>query len=130
MVQGRELPLPEIQNPTELRASVGFGLLYAVVLFCSAWLQDFAGNKGLYVVALVSGLTDVDAMTLTSLRLFNTGRLAAGDAVTAITIAVVANLAFKLGVVFAIGGKTLGRRCAMGLSAIALGSLLALWLQA
>jgi Predicted membrane protein len=130
MEKGRDLPLPEIQNPTELRASVGFGLLYAVVLFCSAWLQDYAGNKGLYVVALVSGLTDVDAMTLTSLRLFNTGRLAAGDAVTAITLAVVANLTFKLGVVFAIGGRALGRRCAAGLGAIALGSLLALWLQA
>jgi len=130
MVQGRDLPLPEIQNPTELRASVGFGLLYAVVLFCSAWLQDYAGSKGIYVVALVSGFTDVDAMTLTSLRLFNTGRLAAGDAVTAITIAIVANLSFKLGVVFAIGGKALGRRCTAGLGAIALGSLLALWLQA
>lgn len=130
MEKGRDLPLPEIQNPTELRASVGFGLLYAVVLFCSAWLQDYAGSKGLYVVALVSGLTDVDAMTLTSLRLFSTSRLAAGDAVTAITIAIVANLTFKLGVVFAIGGRALGRRCAAGLGAIALGSLLALWLQA
>lgn len=130
MERGRELPMPEIQNPTELRASFSFGLLYAVVLFCSAWLQNYAGSKGLYVVALVSGLTDVDAMTLTSLRLFNTGRLAAGDAVTAIAIAVTANLAFKLGVVFAIGGKTLGRRCVTGLSAIAIGVLLTLWLQA
>jgi uncharacterized membrane protein (DUF4010 family) len=124
----REIPLPEIKNPTELRTSVGFGLLYAVVLFCAAWLQDYAGSKGIYTVALVSGLTDVDAITLTSLRLYNTGRLPVEETVTAITLALIANLAFKLSVVFFIGGKQLGRRCAAGLGMIGAGSGLALLL--
>jgi len=124
----RDIPMPEIKNPTELRTSVSFGLLYAVVLFCAAWLQDYAGSKGIYTVALVSGLTDVDAITLTSLRLFNTGRLAVGDTVTAITLALIANLSFKLSVVFFVGGKQLGRRCAAGLLAIGAGSGLALLL--
>ncbi len=123
----RDIPLPEIKNPTELRTSIGFGLLYAVVLFCAAWLQDYAGSKGIYTVALVSGITDVDAITLTSLRLFNTGRLAVDDTVTAITLALIANLAFKLSVVFFVGGKQLGYRCTAGLLAIGAGSGLALF---
>lgn len=130
MRNGQEAPMPEIRNPTELRASFSFGLLYAAVLFCAAWLQDYAGSKGIFAVALASGLTDVDAITLTSLRLFNTSRLAAGDAVTAITLAILSNLVFKLGLIFAIGGRELGRRCAAGLAAIGLGLALMLWLQA
>lgn len=47
-----DLPMPEVKNPTELRTAISFGLLYAVVLLASAWLEDVAGNKGLFFVAL------------------------------------------------------------------------------
>ncbi len=96
------------------------------MLFCAAWLQEAAGNSGLYMVALVSGLTDVDAMVLTSLRLFTMGKLPGLESVTAITLALVANLAFKLGLVFFIGGPQLARRCASGIAAIGAGAGLAL----
>jgi uncharacterized membrane protein (DUF4010 family) len=46
-----DLPMPEVKNPTELKTAISFGLLYALVLLASAWLQDIAGNKGLYIVA-------------------------------------------------------------------------------
>ncbi|MHB9118020.1 MAG: MgtC/SapB family protein [Burkholderiales bacterium] len=125
---GGAAPMPEITNPTEIRTSLGFGLLYAAVLFCAAWLSDLAGNKGLYAVALVSGLTDVDAITLTSLRLFTTGKLVADQTVTAITLAFLANLGFKMGIVIFVGGAALARRCAVGMAAIGAGAGLALWL--
>jgi hypothetical protein len=67
---GDELPLPQVSNPTEIKTALGFGLLYALVLVLSAWLQDIAGSRGLYLLALASGLTDVDAITLSSLRMF------------------------------------------------------------
>lgn len=44
-----ELPLPDVRNPTEIRAALGFGALYAVVLFFTAWLSHYAGDSGLYV---------------------------------------------------------------------------------
>ena len=78
-----------------------------IVLLGAAWMQDLAGNRGLYAVALVSGLTDVDAITLSSLRLFNLGQLGEHQAVTSIAIAFMANLAFKFGMVMFIGGKHL-----------------------
>lgn len=101
-------PMPEISNPTELRTALSFGVLYAIVLLLAAWLSDIAGAGGLYVVALISGLTDVDAITLSSLRLHELGSLSKPEAVTAIGIALLSNIAFKLGIVFTIGGPALG----------------------
>lgn len=116
------LPALELNNPTELRTALGFGLLYATVLFAAAWLADYAGNQGLYAVALASGLADVDPITLSSLRLFALGRLAESPVVTAITLAFVANLAFKFGLMLFIGGTALARKTAVGMLSIAVGA--------
>ncbi|MEW6514492.1 MAG: MgtC/SapB family protein [Pseudomonadota bacterium] len=116
-----DLPLPEVKNPTEIRTALSFGLLYGVVLLLAAWLQDIAGSQGLYLVALASGLTDVDAITLSTLRLFNQQTLTAAPSVTAIALAVLSNLVFKSGLVIAIGGKILAKSVLPGLAAIGVG---------
>jgi uncharacterized membrane protein (DUF4010 family) len=115
------LPMPQVTNPTEIRTALTFGALYAVILVLSAWLQDIAGSKGLYLVALASGLTDVDAITLSSLRLFGIDKLSAAETVTAIGLATMSNLAFKTGLVIVIGGPALIRYTLPGLAAIAVG---------
>ncbi|KAB2921011.1 MAG: MgtC/SapB family protein [Dechloromonas sp.] len=116
-----DLPMPDVKNPTELKTAVSFGLLYAVVLLAAAWLQDIAGNSGLFIVALVSGLTDADASVLSTLRMFNLERVLHADAVIAVAIALLANLAFKIGLVLSIGGATLARHALPGLFAIGAG---------
>jgi uncharacterized membrane protein (DUF4010 family) len=116
-----DLPLPEVKNPTEIRTALSFGLLYGIVLLLAAWLQDIAGSRGLFLVALASGLTDVDAITLSTLRLFNQETLGATPAVAAIGIAVLSNLAFKAGLVIAIGGKKLARSVLPGFALIGAG---------
>jgi len=121
-----DLPLPKTSNPTEIHAALGFGLLYAVVLICSAWLSDIAGSSGLYIVALISGLTDVDAITLSSLRLFSLDKLSGDQAVTAIAIAFVANMVFKFGMLLFIGGKILAKHVAGGFGAMAVGVMIGL----
>lgn len=118
---GPVLPLPEVSNPTELKTALTFGALYALVLILSAWLQDIAGSRGLYAVALASGLTDVDAITLSSLRLHNQERLPGVEAVMSIALATLSNLTFKSGLVISIGGAPLARRTLPGLAAIAVG---------
>jgi len=127
--QGGELPMPQMKNPAEIRISLAFGLLYGAVLVLTAWLSDFAGNKGLYAIAVVSGLTDVDAITLSSLRLFSLGKLAAEQTVTAIVLALIANLLFKFGLIVSIGGALLAKRCIWGMGAVALGAAAALWIS-
>ena len=116
-----ESPMPQLTNPTEIRTALGFGLMYAAVLLCAAWLSDYAGSSGLYALAVVSGLTDVDAISLSSLRLFELGKLGADQAVTAISIAYLSNLTFKFGLVVIVGGRTLARRCVPGVLAVAIG---------
>ncbi|OGT00718.1 MAG: magnesium transporter MgtC [Gallionellales bacterium RIFCSPLOWO2_12_FULL_59_22] len=127
MGKAAELYVPETSNPAELHTAIGFGLLYVIVLLGSAWMADIAGSQGLYAVALASGLTDVDAITLSSLRLFNLGQLSEQQTVTAIALAVLANLAFKFGMVVFIGGRALARQVAAGFGAIACGVIAGLF---
>jgi uncharacterized membrane protein (DUF4010 family) len=127
MDKATELYIPETSNPAELQTAIGFGLLYVVVLLGAAWMEDLAGSRGLYVVALVSGLTDVDAITLSSLRLFNLGQLSEHQTVTAIALAFISNIAFKFGMVVFIGGWSLARHIATGFIAMACGVLLGLF---
>ncbi len=124
--QQNDLPMPETKNPTELRTAAAFGLIYGIVLFFAAWLSDIAGSSGLYAVALVSGLTDVDAITLSSLRLYELGKLEAAETVMAISLGILSNIAFKLGLIFFIGSSLLARQCISGMLATAAGIGLAL----
>ena len=118
-------------TPTlSVRADGRVGLLYfdlrpdtasASTLLAAAWLSDVAGSRGLYLLALASGLTDVDAISLSSLRLYGQGKLLANQTVLAIAIAFLSNLAFKFGLLSFFGGKALARRAAPSMGAMALG---------
>lgn len=119
-------PVPDIKNPTEMRTALVFGAIYAFVLLLAAWLSDIAGAAGLYAVALVSGLTDVDAITLSNVRLFNMGSLASGQVAIAVVLAIIANTLFKLGLVLVAGGRPLFSRCAWTMAAVAAGLVIAL----
>lgn len=127
MDKATELFIPETTNPAELHTALGFGLLYVAVLLGTAWMEDLAGNRGLYVIALISGLTDVDAIALSSLRLFNLGQLNEHQTVTAISLAYLSNLCFKFGMVFFLGGKTLAKHVIIGFGAIACGIIVGLF---
>jgi uncharacterized membrane protein (DUF4010 family) len=120
-------PVLEMNNPTEIRAALSFGLLYAAVLFAAAWLSDWVGSQGVYAVALVSGLTDVDAITLSSLRLFNLGNLQIDQTANTILLAVLSNIVFKSGLTAVIGGSALARQVLPGMAAVA-GGLILGWL--
>ena len=93
-----DAPVTESRNPAEIGTALRFAALYALVLLASAWLSDVAGSRGLYAAALTSGLADIDAISLSALNLFGQGRLPGENAVIAIGLAYVANVAFKLAV--------------------------------
>jgi uncharacterized membrane protein (DUF4010 family) len=99
--------MPEQENPSELKSALLFGLIYAVVLFVVAAVKELYGNRGLYVVAALSGLTDVDAITLSTAQLVNAGRLNADDGWRLIVVAAISNLIFKAGAVAALGRRRL-----------------------
>lgn len=107
------IELPEPRNPTELRAALLFGALYGLVVLAVAAARRHLGDHGVYAAAGISGLTDMDAITLSTSRLAERGGLAPGVVWRAIVIAVLANLLFKGATVWALGGSPLGRRIAV-----------------
>jgi uncharacterized membrane protein (DUF4010 family) len=92
------------RNPTQLRTALGFGAIYAFILLLAAWANDLLGSRGLIALAAVSGLTDVDAITLSSMQLLDNGALSEVTALSAVGVAVAANLVFKAVVAASAGG--------------------------
>jgi uncharacterized membrane protein (DUF4010 family) len=121
--------LPPQGNPTELKSALMFGAIYAVVLFLIAVSNEHWPQAGLYAVAGLSGLMDMDAITLSTSRMVDEARLDAPSAWRAILIASAANLVFKTGVVAALGSRALLTRIARLYAACILGAalLLLLW---
>ena len=119
--------MPAQENPSELRSALFFGLLYAVILLAVAFAKERFGNRGLYVVAGLSGLTDVDAITLSTAQLVSLGRLGADDGWRLILTAALSNLVFKAGLIVVLGHRLLFKTIVAFYSlAIAAGILLLL----
>lgn len=119
----------DLGNPSELRSALVFGALYAIVLLAVAWAKDHLGRQGLYAVAFVSGLTDMDAITLSTSRLVRDGKVAEDTAWRVVVIASMSNFLFKGVVVATLGSAALRRRIAVlfGSALLAGGALLLLW---
>jgi len=101
--------LPASGNPAELKPALIFGALYALVILAVAFAKDRFGDAGLYPVALVSGLTDVDAITLSTANLAAQGKLETATTWRLILVAALANLAFKGACALALGSAALRR---------------------
>lgn len=82
-------------NPAQLKSAIVFGLLYTLIGFAVAVAKEYFGANGLYVVAAISGLTDVDALTVSTAQMAQRGVLDAHMAWQAILVAVLSNTLFK-----------------------------------
>ncbi|MEX2962235.1 MgtC/SapB family protein [Microbulbifer sp. TYP-18] len=109
-ISRRKYDIPAQSNPAELGSALIFACLYAAVLLGIAAGQEYLGNRGTYLVAMISGFADVDAITLSSANLAGEGLLEPATALRAIVIATLANLAFKAVVGGILGGRALFRR--------------------
>jgi uncharacterized membrane protein (DUF4010 family) len=106
----REPPaVPDPQNPTQMRQAIFFAAIYVLVLFALAATKQRLGGGAVYGVAALSGLTDLDAVTLSTARLVNTGALAATQGWRMVVLASLANLLFKAGVVAVLADSRLFR---------------------
>jgi uncharacterized membrane protein (DUF4010 family) len=120
---------PPQENPTELRPALVFGVMYAGVLFALAAAKAWLGDRGLYVVAGLSGLTEMDAITLSTARLSITDPAVAIDGWRMIILAVMANMFSKAMLAGILGGWCFGLRLVALFSLpMAGGALLLAWL--
>ncbi len=102
---GRALTLV---NPFELGTVLKLGALLTVVTIAAKILVVSAGAAGAYMLAAVSGIADVDAVTLSMSRLAK-GQLAPEIAARAICIVVAVNTLAKAALGWLTGGADLGR---------------------
>lgn len=118
-VQSATLPL---SNPFQLGTALRFGALLAGILLAAEWIRSLWGEQGLYALAMISGLTDVDAITLSLARMGREG-LALDTVVWGILLAAMTNNLVKAGLAVALGGRAVGSRVSMTLMGALLSGL-------
>ena len=101
----------ELKNPIELGAALGYGAVFAVLFILIQAMEAWFGNAGVYALSAISGITDVDAVSL-SLAQATKGDLPLVVGTTGILIAAMVNTAVKALLATVIGGWKLARWCA------------------
>ena len=126
---GLEEESPEVKNPSELGAAVAFGALYAFVLVSVAAANEFFGDQGLYIVAAFSGLTDMNAITLSTSQLVVAGKVGIDTGWRMMMLGAMSNILFKIIIVAVLGNRRLFSRMAVlfGISLAAGAALLLFW---
>lgn len=100
---------PELEkNPLQLSEAIKFGLLFGIIYGAIAFVETKYGNIGVYIVSVISGITDVDAITLSLSEMTKEQRLEMLAALTGIVAASYTNTLVKLGIVYWLGGRELG----------------------
>jgi uncharacterized membrane protein (DUF4010 family) len=109
-------------NPFDIFSALRFGLLYALVLLAARSAQLYLGEAGLLVASFVSGLADVDAITLSLAELARNG-LSLDLAAKAVVNAIMANTLVKGSMVALAGSVSLRRAVLPGLVLILVAGL-------
>ena len=107
-----EAPALTLENPVDIGSAVRFAALLAIVMLLVPAIRAWLGDAGLYLLALVSGFIDVDAISLSTARLVGSD-IAAQTAVAVILTAVAANTIAKAGWILIIAGRQLAGRYAL-----------------
>ena len=104
-------------NPFSLRSALLFGAIFAGVLLLVKASEVWLGAKGTWLAALISGVVDVDAVTIAVARGAEADRASA--AVTGIVVASISNGLFKAGAAVVGGAGRFRRDVAVALVAMA-----------
>jgi len=115
-----------LQNPLELKTAMRFGAFLAAVMLAGRLLAEHLGDSGVIGLAAVSGIADLNAITLSVARMSGE-HLSTATAVFALTLASAVNATVKTGVATMIGGPALGWRVGLPLLTASLTGLVLAW---
>ncbi|WP_044892388.1 MgtC/SapB family protein [Opitutus terrae] len=115
-----------LRNPLGLSTAIKFAVLYAVIAFLVKAAPQLGLTKGLLPLSFVSGLTDMDAISLSIAQMRDA--TPQDLAVRAVTLAAVSNTLLKAGLAISIGSPgirwrialVLGLTAAVGVAAMGL----------
>ena len=120
--------MPEPDNPAEFKSALVFGLLYGAILLAVAFANEEFGGEALYIVAVISGLTDVDAITLSLSQLIKSDSLSVTEGWKLILLATLSNLVFKGVMAGILGTRQLAKWIAFTFGIAIIAGLLLIWL--
>jgi uncharacterized membrane protein (DUF4010 family) len=115
-------------NPLRLTTAVLMAVGFQLALTGVAIVRQQVGDVGVLPTAALLGLTDMDALTLSMNRLGSSAELLR-LAAHAIAIGVISNTVLKLTVALVLGRPAFRRDAGLGLLALGLASVAALWLR-
>jgi uncharacterized membrane protein (DUF4010 family) len=101
----------ELKSPIELGSALGYGAVLAVLFVSIRAVEAWFGKSGIYILSALSGITDVDAVSL-SLAQSAKVDLPLSVATAGILIAAMVNTLVKAILATVIGGWKLARWCA------------------
>lgn len=104
-----EMETIDLANPLKLTTAISFGLLLAVVLIVVQLAQDMLGSGGVYGASLISGLVDVNAVTLSTSELAALDHISERVAAGAIVLATLVNTGSKAIIATSLGDEGLRR---------------------
>lgn len=117
--KNKNIKTPQLKNevnletPFSLKPAIKFSLFFVVILLLIRVSEQYLGNQGIYLTAIISSLADVDAITLSLSQLSVTGEITEKLAVSAITAAVIGNTFIKIFYVNFFGTKELTKRMSL-----------------
>lgn len=97
----------KLDNPFSLKPALIFGALFLAILFLSKIANIYLGSSGVYLASIISGVADVDAITI-SMALLAPDTISNNTAVTAITLAAMSNTVFKSLIALFLGTRKFG----------------------
>ncbi|MFP3853193.1 MAG: MgtC/SapB family protein [Anaerolineales bacterium] len=97
----------ELKNPLELSAALTFALAFGFVILLVRAANAFFGEAGVFAASLITGLVDVDAITLSSAKLVAGGQLEMRVGAQAILIAAIMNTISKAAITLVVGAPAL-----------------------
>ncbi len=113
----------EVSNPLRLPTAITFALAFVVVLIVVQWANEAFGEAGVYVASAISGVTDVDAITLSVSELTSNSQMDSQVAGFAVVLAALVNTAAKAVMAWTLGSAELRRTIVRAFSIVVLTGL-------
>lgn len=95
----------KIKSPFTLGPALTFALIFLIVTFFAKLFSILFGNSGIYLLSFISGITDVDAITISLCNLAKIGSISNLVAALGIVIASATNTMFKASLAYYLGTK-------------------------
>jgi uncharacterized membrane protein (DUF4010 family) len=124
--QEKAVSPPQIHNPLSLGIAIKFGLLYALVAFLVKAATALQFTAGLLPLSFLSGLTDMDAISLLMANNLHEGTVVAHLAAQCVILGAVANSIVKAGFALCLGSPQLRRQITLVLGLTIVAGVLAL----